>query len=194
MNENNIKEKDTNEKSQNKKRIKNAVVIWFTGLSGSGKSTIAEKVFEYLYKNNIPCEILDGDIMRQSLSKDLGFSKEDRDKNIERAIFVSNLLSKHGIIILATFISPYKTHRLLAKKEIENFVEIFINAPLSVCENRDTKGLYKRALNGEIKNFTGIDDLYEEPEHPNIELRTDLLSIEDCVSLIIDYLKKQKFI
>ena len=127
--------------------------------------------------------------MRKSLSKDLGFSKEDRDKNIERAVFVADLLSKHGVIVLATFISPYEKHRLLAKNKIKNFVEIFVNTPLEICEKRDVKGLYKKARKNKIKNFTGISDIYENPKNPDIELKTEQTSIKECASKVIDCLK-----
>ena len=167
-------------------------VLWFTGLSGSGKTSIADKVFRNLKKNNISCERIDGDIMRKSLSKDLGFSKEDRDKNIERAVFVADLLSKHGIIVLATFISPYRKHRLLAKNKIKNFVEIFVNTPLEICEKRDIKGLYKKARKNKIKNFTGISDIYENPKNPDIELKTEQTSISECANKVIDYLSRCK--
>ena len=132
--------------------------------------------------------------MRKSLSKDLGFSKEDRDKNIERAVFVADLLSKHGIIVLATFISPYRKHRLLAKNKIKNFVEIFVNTPLEICEKRDIKGLYKKARKNKIKNFTGISDVYENPKNPDIKLKTEQLSVKECTDKVIDYLKKRNLI
>ncbi len=172
----------------------NGAVLWFTGLSGSGKKTIADKVFKRLKEVNISCEKIDGDIMRKSLCRDLGFSKEDRDKNIERAVFVASLLSKHGVIVLATFISPYEKHRLLAKKKIKNFVEIFVNASLEICEKRDVKGLYKKARKNKIKNFTGISDVYENPKNPDIKLKTEQLSVKECTDKVIDYLKKRNLI
>jgi len=164
------------------------VTLWFTGLSGSGKSAIADKLFEYLSQRGVACERLDGDIMRESLSKDLGFSGEDRDKNIERAAFVAKILNKHGVMVLTTFISPYEKHRRLAKNQLGNFVEIFVNAPLAVCEQRDTKGLYKKARQGKIPFFTGIDDTYEAPKDPDIELKTHELPLEACVEKIVHYL------
>ncbi len=169
-------------------------VLWFTGLSGSGKTTIAKELHRYFTENNIACEILDGDLLRQFLSKDLGFSKEDRDKNIERAIFIANLLSKHGVIVLASLISPYKKHRGEAKKILNSCIEVFVNAPLDVCIERDPKGHYKKALSGEMKSFTGISDIYEPPESPDIELKTDQLSSQECTQKIIEYLKNHQII
>ena len=133
-------------------------------------------------------ERLDGDIVRQSLTKDLGFSKEDRDENISRAAFVADLLSTNGVTVLTTFISPYRQGRELARKEINNFVEIFVDTPLEVCEKRDTKGLYRKARAGEIKNFTGISDPYEKPNHPDIHLDTTKMTKEESVQKILKYL------
>jgi len=169
-------------------------VLWFTGLSGSGKSAIADELYKYLNKKNIPCQRLDGDIMRQALSKDLGYTKQDRNKNIERVVFVAGLLAEHGIIVLASFISPYRRQREKIRKQVSNFIEIFVNAPLEVCERRDTKGLYYKARKGEIVNFTGISDSYEEPKEPEIELRTDQETIEESFKKIIKYLEKKKII
>jgi len=169
-------------------------ILWFTGLSGSGKSTIADKIFDFLSKKGVECERLDGDIVRKSLTKDLGFSKEDRDKNIERASFVAGLLSRHKVIVLATFISPYRKHRELARKQAENFIEIFVDAPLDICEKRDPKGMYKKARAGKIEFFTGIDDVYEKPKRPDIELKTDKMSLDQCVEVILNYLHEKGFL
>ena len=132
--------------------------------------------------------------MRQALSKDLGYTKQDRNKNIERVVFVAGLLAEHGIIVLASFISPYRRQREKIRKQVSNFIEIFVNAPLEVCERRDTKGLYYKARKGEIVNFTGISDSYEEPKEPEIELRTDQETIEESFKKIIKYLEKKKII
>lgn len=180
---------DTMYKNQKKQE---GFVLWFTGLPQSGKSTIANKVYEILKEKGIKVERLDGDIVRQSLTKDLGFSKEDRDENIKRVAFVAKLLSKNGVGVIASFVSPYKAQRDGTRKEVENFIEVFCNAPLEVCEKRDTKGFYLKAKNGEIANFTGISDPYEKPENPEIELKTDQESIEECSNKVIEYLTSNK--
>lgn len=174
--------------------LKKGAVLWFTGLSGSGKSAIADRLFEKLKAQNIACERLDGDGLRRSLCRDLGFSREDRDKNIERASFVAGLLSRHKVLVLASFISPTRRQRKLARRQAENFVEIFINAPLAVCERRDPKGLYKKARAGRLKLFTGLSDRYESPRRPDLELKTDRLSVEESVDKAFDYLLKKGFL
>ena len=138
------------------------VTIWFTGLSGAGKTTISRAVAEELRSHGHQLEILDGDVVRQNLTKGLGFSKEDRDENIRRIGFVSHLLTRNGVIVLVSAISPYREIREEVRQRIGDFVEIYVNAPLAVCEGRDVKGLYQRARAGEIKGFTGIDDPYEK--------------------------------
>lgn len=169
-------------------------VLWFTGLSGAGKTTLADKLHKVLTTNNILAERLDGDIMREVLCKDLGFSKKDRETNIERAGFVAQLLAKNNILVLASFISPYKAQREKFKKEIPNFVEIFVNTPLEICEKRDIKGLYKKARSGEVKNFTGISHDYEKPTKPDIQIDTTQLSEERAVEKIIEYLIQNGYI
>ena len=165
-------------------------ILWFTGLSGSGKSTIATKLSEKLKTEGHLIEILDGDLLRGTLSKDLGFSKEDRNQNIERAAFLAKLLSKHGVWVLATFITPYENQRQFLRKTLSSYVEIFVNAPLTVCEKRDVKGLYQKARKGEVKSFTGISDVFEPPQKSDVELRTDLLTIEECVGKVFNLLKR----
>src|SRR5918992_5783502 len=140
-------------------------VIWFTGLSGSGKTTIAHIVEDKLLVAGVPVEILDGDVVRENLSKGLGFSKEDRDINIRRIAFVAHLLQRNGVFVITAAISPYEALRNEARVMIKDFVEVFADAPLEVCEERDVKGLYAKARAGEIKGFTGIDDPYEAPEN-----------------------------
>ena len=177
--------------------MKQGIVLWFTGLSQAGKTTIADKVCEILKEKGLKTERLDGDIVRQSLSKDLGFSKEDRDTNIERVTFVAKLLSRNKVIVLASFVSPYRERRRKTRKEIEDgarFIEIFCKCPVEVCEKRDAKGLYKKACKGEIKNFTGISDPYEEPENPEIIIDTHKDDIKKCAKKIINYLKNQDFL
>lgn len=164
--------------------------VWFTGLSGAGKTTISKAVAEKLRSQGCKLEILDGDIVRENLTKGLGFSKADRDENIRRIGFVSHLLTRNGVIVLVSAISPYKEIREEVKQKIGDFVEVYVNAPLAVCEERDVKGLYKRARSGEIKNFTGISDPYEAPENPTIECRTDLEELEESVAKILTKLEE----
>ncbi len=166
------------------------VTVWFTGLSGAGKTTISKAVAEKLRSHSCKLEILDGDVVRENLTKGLGFSKADRDENIRRIGFVSHLLTRNGVIVLVSAISPYREIREEVKQKIGDFVEVYVNAPLSVCEDRDVKGLYKRARAGEIKNFTGIDDPYEAPLNPTIECRTDLEELEESVAKIFNKLEE----
>lgn len=182
-------------KTKNKKSNKQkGFVLWLTGLPQSGKSTIADRVYKTLKETGLRVERLDGDIVRQSLTRDLGFSKEDRDENIRRVGFVSALLSRHDVGVIASFISPYRQHRNGVRQEVKNFIEVFCNCPLEICEQRDTKGLYAKARKGEIPCFTGISDPYEEPENPEINLLTHQASIDECANLIINYLKNEGFI
>jgi adenylylsulfate kinase len=169
-------------------------VLWFTGLSGAGKTTIALALAERLRERGVRVERLDGDVVRQSLTKDLGFSKEDRDKNIERVTFVAKLLSRNNVAVLAAFISPYAEIREYVKNEVTNFIEVFVDAPLEVCIERDVKGLYKKALAGEIKNYTGIDDPYEVPVNPDIHVRTHTEDVSESVETILNWLAEHQFI
>ncbi|MEO1376859.1 MAG: adenylyl-sulfate kinase [Cyanobacteria bacterium J06635_10] len=166
------------------------VTVWFTGLSGAGKTTITKAVAEKLRAQDCKLEILDGDVVRENLTKGLGFSKADRDENVRRIGFVSHLLTRNGVIVLVSAISPYREIREELKQKIGDFVEVYVNAPLTVCEERDVKGLYKRARAGEIKNFTGISDPYEPPLNPTIECRTDLEELEESVAKIFNKLEE----
>jgi len=166
------------------------VTVWFTGLSGAGKTTISRAVDKELKSYSYNVEILDGDVVRQNLTKGLGFSKEDRDENIRRVGFVAGLLTRNQVIVLVSAISPYQEIRQEVRERIGNFVEVYVNAPLEVCEQRDVKGLYKKARAGEIKNFTGIDDPYEPPLNPDVECRTDLESLEESVSKVLAKLRE----
>lgn len=161
------------------------VTVWFTGLSGAGKSTICQRVEQLLRDRGVKVEVLDGDIVRENLTKGLGFSKADRDENIRRIGFVSNLLTRNGVVVLVAAISPYREIRDEVRGRIGDFIEVYVNAPLAVCESRDVKGLYKRARAGEIKQFTGIDDPYEPPLRPEIECRTDLETVEESAANVV---------
>jgi adenylyl-sulfate kinase len=149
-------------------------VLWMTGLSGSGKTTIAYILEEELRGRGLKVERLDGDIVRESLTRDLGFSKEDREKNIERVTFVAKLLSRNGVACICSFISPYQSIRDRVRAETTNFIEVFVDASLESVIERDVKGMYKKALEGAIPNFTGISDPFEAPANPDIHVRTDL--------------------
>ena len=166
------------------------VTLWFTGLSGAGKTTISQQVQAKLREQGYKLEVLDGDIVRTNLTKGLGFSKEDRDENIRRIGFVSHLLTRNGVIVIVSAISPYRAIRDEVRGKIGNFVEVFVNAPLNVCEDRDVKGLYQKARNGEIKMFTGISDPYEAPLNPEIECRTDLEELDESVNKVLAGLEK----
>lgn len=166
------------------------VTVWFTGLSGAGKTTIRMAVEQELRAQGHKVEVLDGDIVRENLTKGLGFSKADRDENIRRIGFVSHLLTRNDVIVLVSAISPYRDIRDEVRGRIGDFVEVFVNAPLAVCEERDVKGLYKRARAGELKQFTGIDDPYEAPLSPEIECRTDLETLEESTQKVLHQLKE----
>jgi adenylyl-sulfate kinase len=168
--------------------------LWFTGLSGSGKTTLARTVEQELRQRGLKVERLDGDIVRQSLTRDLGFSKEDRDKNIERVTFVAKLLTRNGVATLCSFISPYRKVRARSRAEIGNFVEIYCECPLETCIERDVKGLYNKAINGEIANFTGISDPYEPPENPEIVVHTGRETVEESTAIILRRLAELGYI
>jgi adenylyl-sulfate kinase len=168
--------------------------IWFTGLSCSGKTTVSQQVAELLRKKGLKVELLDGDVVRTNLSKGLGFSKEDRDTNIKRIGFVCQLLSRNGVVAIAAAISPYREIRDFNRREIGDFVEVFCKCPLEVCIERDVKGLYKKALAGEIPNYTGVSDPYEEPLNPEVVLETDKETEEESVGKVIRKLEELRYI
>ena len=176
--------------SKEKRNQHKSRVLWFTGLSGSGKSTVANATEKMLHDMGLQTYILDGDNVRMGLNKDLGFSAEDRTENIRRITEVAKLFADSGSIILTAFISPYREDRDKAREIISNddFIEIFVSADLSVCEDRDPKGLYKKARSGEIKGFTGIDAPYEAPLNPELIVETDKNSIEESAQIVVDYL------
>lgn len=179
-----------------KSRGHKGVTIWLTGLSGSGKSTIAHSLEERLFELGIATYVLDGDNIRFGLNKDLGFSREDREENIRRIGEVAKLFVDAGIVTITAFISPYRTDRNRVRGiHLEgDFIEVFVNCPIEICEQRDVKGLYKKAKNGEIKGFTGIDAPYEAPEKPEIVVDTHKETLNECVDKIINYLEKNGYI
>jgi adenylylsulfate kinase len=168
-------------------------VIWFTGLSGSGKSTIAQHLERYLFEQGFFAQVLDGDNIRSGINNNLGFSEVDRRENIRRIAEVSRLYVQSGIISINSFISPTIAIRQMARDIIgaDDFIEIYVNAPLEVCEKRDVKGLYKKARSGQIKGFTGIDAPYEAPEQPDLEIKTDEVSVEEAVEKVFNYILPQ---
>ncbi len=164
-------------------------VVWMTGLSGAGKTTIALAMEPHLKARGVRFERLDGDIVRESLTRDLGFSEEDRRKNIERVTFVAKLLSRNGVGCVCSFISPYQEVRNYVRANTTNFIEVFVDAPLQVVMDRDVKGLYKKAIAGLIPNFTGISDPFEAPAAPDLHLRTDQETVEESAIRVIVYLE-----
>jgi adenylylsulfate kinase len=158
--------------------------LWFTGLSGAGKSTLSEAIEHRLRGSGQKVEVLDGDVVRTHLSKGLGFSREDRDTNIKRIAFVCGLLARNDVICISAAISPYRETRQWARDHIGDFVEVYVKCPIEVCRQRDVKGLYKLVDEGKIKGFTGVDDPYEEPEHPELIVETDRETVEESVGRI----------
>ncbi len=173
--------------------------LWFTGLSGAGKTTISSALAPILQERQLRVEVLDGDVIRDNLSTRLGFSKEDRDENVRRIGWLCELLTRNGIATLAAAISPYREARFEVRQRVGAsregaFVEVFCDAPLDVLKDRDPKGLYKRALAGEIKHFTGVDDPYERPRNPDVHLDTAGTSIEHCVAQVLAALEERDLI
>ena len=189
--EHRVSREEKEQRNQHKSRV-----IWFTGLSGSGKSTVANATEKVLHDMGLQTYILDGDNVRMGLNKDLGFSPEDRTENIRRITEVAKLFADSGSIVLTAFISPYREDRDKAREIIstDDFIEVFVSADLSVCELRDPKGLYKKARAGEIKGFTGIDAPYEAPLNPELIVETDKKDIEACAQIVVDYLVQEGII
>ncbi len=168
-------------------------VLWFTGLSGSGKSTLAEAVYEKLKRSGYRIEHLDGDKVRSIFPK-TGFSKQERNNHIRRVGFLASMLEKNGVMVTASFISPYAETRQFVRGLCRNFILTYVSAPLEICEKRDPKGMYKKARAGQIKNFTGIDDAYQAPQNPEIVINTDKKTVEESCQKIIAYLKNKGYI
>jgi adenylylsulfate kinase len=165
------------------------ITVWFTGLSGSGKSTIATELAKILRRQGYKVEVLDGDIVRKSFTRDLGYSRAERDKNIRCIGFVANLLSRNGVIVLVSVLSPYRDIGEEVGREIGNFIEVYVKAPLEVCQERDVKGLYKRVRAGEIPGFTGMDDPYELPLQPQVGCFTNREKVTESVAKLMDKLE-----
>jgi adenylylsulfate kinase len=164
-----------------------APVLWFTGLSGSGKSTIATRVHQELERRGVDVEYIDGDALRDVFPA-TGFTREEREEHLRRTGYMASRLAAHGVTVVASFVSPYRASREFIRRLCPGFLEIFVATPLDECEWRDVKGLYARARRGEIRNFTGIDDPYEPPEHPELTLDTRALSVDQCVDRVLDRL------
>ena len=161
--------------------------LWFTGLSGSGKSTIATRVHQELERRGVEVEYIDGDALREVFPA-TGFTREEREEHLRRTGYMASRLAAHGVTVVASFVSPYRASREFTRRLCPGFLEIFVATPLDECERRDVKGLYARARRGEIRNFTGIDDPYEPPEHPELTLDTRALSVDQCVDRVLERL------
>jgi adenylyl-sulfate kinase len=170
------------------------VTVWFTGMSGAGKTALAVPLEQELRRRGLKVERLDGDIVRKSLTRDLGFTKEDRDRNIERVTFVAKLLTRNGVIVLCSFISPYREVRAKVAEEVGNFFEVYCYAPLETLVERDVKGLYKKALAGEIENFTGVSDPYEPPQNPDVAIDSSTESIAESLGKILGKLEELGYV
>lgn len=165
--------------------------VWLTGLSGAGKSTLAKRIVEALEEKNIPCEWLDGDVVRTHFSKGLGFSREDREENVRRVGFVCSLLNRHGVAVVASLISPYRNSREENRKLLRNYLEVFVDCPLEICAARDVKGLYKATKEGKVQKMTGVEDPYEPPLHPDVVCHTDKESPGESVEKILKELHRR---
>lgn len=174
--------------------MKPGCVIWLTGLPSSGKTTIAERLASSLRERGRLVEVLDGDEVRLNLSKDLGFSKEDREKHAQRVGFVGKVLSRNGIVAIVALISPYRSFREGLRRNIDDFVEVYVKCPVEVCMERDVKGLYGKAMRGEIADFTGVQDPYEEPDAPELVLDTAAADVDACVNILENRLSELGYV
>ena len=168
------------------------LTIWLTGLPSAGKTTLGRNVAEQLLRDGEAVELLDGDVIRSKIGRDLGFSHQDREDNLRRICFVAELLARNGVTVVVAAISPYSALRREFRKALSPYLEVFVNAPLLVCEQRDVKGLYRRCRNGEIKGLTGVDDVYERPFSPEVECRTDLETVEESVGKILTAIRSRR--
>jgi adenylylsulfate kinase len=178
--------------NRNRKRTLRPAVLWFTGLSGSGKSTIGAKVEKELIRRGQEVEQLDGDRLR-SIFPQTGFTKEARNEHIQRVGYMASVLEKHGVFVIATFVSPYREARQFVRGLCRNFIEVHVSTPLKICEKRDVKGLYAKARRGEVKNFTGISDPYEPPRKPELRIDTRKVSVNEACRMVMEYLAKRTF-
>jgi adenylyl-sulfate kinase len=179
---------------QQEANVERGFVVWFTGLSGAGKSTLAQRLESVLRERGLKVEVLDGDVVRTNLSKGLGFSKEDRDINIRRIGFVCQLLARNGVAAIAAAISPYREIRDEVRQQIDDFVEVYVKCPLDVLKERDVKGLYSRAQRGELPNFSGISDPYEEPLNPEVTVETDQQTVEESLAALLARLEELEYL
>ncbi len=168
---------------------KKGLVIWFTGLPCSGKTTLSKEIEKYFQDKNLSMQRLDGDVVRETISKDLGFSKEDRNKNIERMSYIAQMLSNNGVNTVSAFVSPYRSMRNFTRELCENFIEIYVECDVKECTRRDVKGMYAKANKGEIKDFTGVQDPFEAPDNPELTINTEKETVEDSVKKVINYLE-----
>jgi len=168
-------------------------VVWLTGLPCAGKSTLARALIPALSRTH-PCEVLDGDVVRQHLSQELGFSRRDRDMNVQRIGFVAGLLARHGVAVVVAAVSPYRDARVAVRRSVERFVEVFVDCPLKVCEERDVKGMYARARRGQLPSFTGVDAPYEPPVSPEVVLETSAESLAECVDRVAAALRRLEYL
>jgi len=168
--------------------------LWFTGLPCSGKSVLADAIAKDLKERGLKVERLDGDIVRKSLTRDLGFTEEDRNKNIERVTFVAKLLTRNGVAVLASFVSPYNKIRAYSREEIGDYILVYVKCPVEICEERDVKGMYAKARAGEIKDFTGIDHPFEEPNNADIIVNTDKQTVEESREIVLKALDKMGYL
>ncbi|NRF95276.1 adenylyl-sulfate kinase [Paenibacillus frigoriresistens] len=175
-------------------RLQKGVTVWFTGLSGAGKTTVCRQLENQLQDSDLKLELLDGDEIRRHFSSNVGFSKEDRMTHIQRMAYICKLLNRNDVLVLASFITPYKEMRDYLRTEIGSFHEVYVKCPLDECIQRDVKGLYAKALNGEIKQFTGISDPYEEPESPDLIIETDKETVKESAMRVIAFLKNLGYI